>query len=373
MTAVRRVVPLLLLAVAIATGVSPATGAHQVARPAPSAYELTDLGVLGGLDSRAYALSSSGFVAGLGDTSPGSWIRGFHAFRWEPVHRGATSGAILDLGAFDEGERSAASGVNAAGVTVGVSLADDGGSTAFVFDDHLWALPGLGGGVSSADGINDRGQVTGSSRRADGADHAVLWLLPHGHGRHVVLVDLGVPAGRIGSAGSAVNARGQVAGAVADADYYGYAAVWTPDRPHGTTGTWQELGLLPGGDGSTARDLNRSGVVVGQGTSSHGDRGWLYDGRLHVLQPLPGGTSSDAFGINDRGDAVGSSSTADGSERAVLFRDGRTIDLNDFLPEWAKDAGYVLRSAHDINKRGQVVGVASIDGHARGYLLTPRR
>lgn len=374
MSRVRRASTRILLLMLLALlGTSFAPGSVVAAPGAGAApYELTDLGVLGGLDTRAYALSSTGFVVGLGDTSPGSWVSGFHAFRWAPTHPGATEGTILDLGALGRRHRSAATGVDAKGVTVGVSLPPRGGSIGFVFDGELWALPDLGGGMSSADDINNRGQVTGSARLPGGEDHAVLWLLRHGAGDEPTVVDLGLPPGRIGSAGSAVNARGQVAGSVADADYYGHAAVWTPDRPHGTRGTWLELGDLPGGDGTVARDINRFGVVVGQGTTPRGDRGWVHDGSMRILRPLPGGMNSHAFGINDRGEIVGYSDTADGSgDLAVLFQGRRAMDLNIFLPAWAREAGYVLRAAHGINNRGQIVGVASIDGHAHGFLLTP--
>lgn len=356
----------------LVVGAAPASVATRPATtPAASAsYVFTDLGVLGGLDSRGRALGSSGYVAGLADTSPGSWIFGFHAFRWEPASPGSPTGTIADLGAFGTHDLSAATGVNGAGVTVGVSLPPDGGSTAFVYDGTLRALPGLGGGLASAEDVNDRGQVVGEARLANGRDHAVMWLLPRGHGS-VRTVDLGRPVGRVASSALAVNERGQVAGAVADRDGYGVAALWTPDRPHGTLGTWRELGTLRTATGSIAEDVNRWGVVVGDADPRSGDRGWLWDGRMHVLRPLPGGDATYVFAVSDDGDAVGYSNVADFSARAVLFRDGQTIDLNDLMPAWAVEAGYVLREAHDINGRGQVVGVASLGDHARAFLLTP--
>jgi probable HAF family extracellular repeat protein len=164
-----------------------------------------------------------------------------------------------------------------------------------------------------------------------------------------------------------------VAGSVGDADYYSHAALWTPHHSHGTTGTWTELGVLPGGDGSVARGINGQGTVVGQSTSALGDRGFVYDGRLHSLPTLPGGTESFAYAVDPRGVVVG---YADGAgthgDRAVVWRHRQATDLNTYLPARACEAGYRLLGAYDINGRGQIVGVATIDGHAHGFLLTPR-
>jgi uncharacterized membrane protein len=112
--------------------VAPATASvvNQHRHRSCQGFVLTDLGVLGGEDSRAYAVSSNGFVAGLGDSSPGSGSRGFHAFRWTPRHPFASTGTLTDLGTLGTDDRSGAFGVNRSGLTVGVSLSSEGGSWA---------------------------------------------------------------------------------------------------------------------------------------------------------------------------------------------------------------------------------------------------
>jgi hypothetical protein len=56
----------------------------------------------------------------------------------------------------------------------------------------------------------------------------------------------------------------------------------------------------------------------------------------------------------------------------VKWQHRRPIDLNRYLPAWARQAGYLLVGAYDVNGSGQIVGVATIGGHAHGFLLTPR-
>ena len=135
-----------------------------------------------------------------------------------------------------------------------------------------------------------------------------------------------MPDGRVGSSASALSSYGHVAGDVSDPDYYGFAALWTPRRPHATVGTWRELGMLPGGTGSAARDVNRFGVVVGEGDSVEGDRGWLFDTavdtRMRVLPTLPGGWASHAYAVNDHGLVVGYSDlgTAPATARCLARR-----------------------------------------------------
>ena len=248
MSAVRRSfarLPVLIVpAVLLVTLAIPLGAAATASDPRPHdrrcpghRFSLTDLGVLGGEDSRAYAVSSNGFVAGLVDTSPGSGSRGFHAFRWTPRHPFATTGTLADLGTLGTDDRSGAFGVNRSGLTVGVSLSSEGGSVAFLAGRRMRPLPGLGPGVSGAEDVDDRGRVVGYARAADGADHAVMWVR---RPRGFRVVDLGVPAGRVASSATAISASGYVAGDVSDPDYYGFAALWSPRRPHATSGSWRE-------------------------------------------------------------------------------------------------------------------------------------
>ena len=84
----RLLAPITVLAVVIGFSVAPV--AAQSDR-----YAFTDLGVLGGLDSHAWALNAGGQVTGHADTSPDSGTRGFHAFLWTPSTPNGTTGSMI--------------------------------------------------------------------------------------------------------------------------------------------------------------------------------------------------------------------------------------------------------------------------------------
>lgn len=83
---------------------------------------------------------------------------------------------------------------------------------------------------------------------------------------------------------------------------------------------------------------------------------WLFmDGEYRELPRLPGHELTTVRAINEHGVMVGTSqeSHTDIFRRAVIWRNGEVIDLNDLI---AFDVGiYMLRDAHDINDRGQIL------------------
>lgn len=84
-------------------------------------------------------------------------------------------------------------------------------------------------------------------------------------------------------------------------------------------GTVTNLGTLPGGTTSVGLGINNSGQVVGYSNTSGAERGFIYSGGVMTpLGSLTGG-SSNAYGINDGGQAVGSSVASNGRLHAVLY------------------------------------------------------
>jgi probable HAF family extracellular repeat protein len=175
----------------------------------------------------------------------------------------------------------------------------------------------FGGTESTADAINNKGQVVGDATFAgNGPWHAFVST------QGGPLVDLGTLGGGVSSA-SDINDLGQIVG---------YADVAPHDYMHAFlingSGPMQDLGTLGGVD-SLARAVNNLGQVVGQSyISTNGPGGWhafIYNGTgpmadLNSLSSLPPGyILREAFDINELGAIVGDATDANGNIKAFLL------------------------------------------------------
>jgi len=186
---------------------------------------MQDLGTLdespsgSGSVSDGWAINARGQVVGYATSS----IGGNHAFRW------TASGGMQDLGTLG-GRESGAIVINRRGEAAGYSLLADGRTThpfRWTPSGGMQDLGTLGGEglvaipIPVATGINDRGEVVGSSFTAGGERHAYRWTPAGG------MEDLGTLGGTDSSA-AAINARSQVTGTAATTDSRGHAFLWTP-------------------------------------------------------------------------------------------------------------------------------------------------
>ena len=126
----------------------------------------------------------------------------------------------------------------------------------------------------------------------------------------------------------------------------------------------RNLGVLPGGNYSSASDINDLDEVAGTSGSAAGERAvlWTTNGNMRDLGTLPGDTSSEASAINNNGDVVGYSKGPRGM-RAFLWTQATGMQDLGVLP------GGNSSRALGINDMGAVVGsFDKLVGRSRLYL-----
>ncbi|HWY48359.1 MAG TPA: hypothetical protein VNX70_13315 [Bryobacteraceae bacterium] len=306
--------------------------------------------------------------------------------------RASPSYSVNDLGTLGS---SSAIGfkINNSGTVVGWAETIYGYSQAFqsASGGSLQALPSLAASDSYAMGINSAGVIVGTNY-VDGQPHGVIWNGGIGNGPGT---DLGA-----GIYATGVNDPGVVVGGD------GHAFVLA-------SGVYQDLGVLAGGNWSSAYGINNSGTVVGYGNVASGNFGgfvWtpqsgmlqlgtfgglnsyamgvnnsgevigyasLSSGYEHAFSAVGGvmtdlgtlGGSSFAYGINDSGEIVGYSwPTTGDNPHAFLYLNGMLIDLNSLIPS---GSGWQLLEAYGINDAGQIVGEGLLNGQSNAFLLDP--
>ena len=97
---------------------------------------------------------------------------------------------------------------------------------------------------------------------------------------------------------------------------------------------------------------------------------WTRERGIHSLGALPGDVASAAQGINDEGEISGISVDAQGDVRAVLWRHGAIVDLNEL--SFPDSPFSVLLDAFNVNDAGEIIGFGvTTSGDIHGFLLTP--
>ena len=202
----------------------------------------------------------------------------------------------------------------------------------------------LGGAGSAATAVNNSGQVAGEAQTAGGDSHAFLWTAAGG------MVDLGTLGGAAGAA--ALNDGGEVVGQAQTARGDVHAFMWT------AAGGMVDLGTL-GGAASQALGVNDSGQVVGMAQTAAGvfhAFSWTEAGGMIDLGP-----ASNAIAVNNHGQVVG---TEDGQTQYAFSwtAAGGIVDLGTL--------GGLNSYARGVNDSGQVAGDAYPPSGIHSFLWT---
>jgi probable HAF family extracellular repeat protein len=380
-----------LLAVAIPVSLAAQTRAKRHHHHQYHHYQLNDVGTFGGPNSSfvlslSAVLNNSGVGVGGADTStldpPSCWNLDCYlsyGFKWH-------DGFVHKLDALPGFNSSFPFWVNDNGLVAGIS--ENGidpltGTTALEAvlwgeDGDLTDLGTLGGNQSSANAVDNRGQVAGEALNTipdpytinlnnffiTGATqvHAFRWTKSKG------MQDLGTLPGGNDSAAFFINKRGQIAGwsftnttpnPVPDDCSLFSQNLPTMDPFLWDDGKMIDLGTL-GGTCGRSESLNNRGQVVGFSDLA-GDQichPFLWDrtGGMKDLGTL-GGDSGQAFSVNDAGEVVGKANLPGvlGCDQfgtpahAFLWKNGVMTDLG-------TPAGDLCSFALAINTKHQVVG-----------------
>jgi probable HAF family extracellular repeat protein len=206
----------------------------------------------------------------------------------------------------------------------------------------------LGGSLSSALAINERGQIVGASDTGatipPGQPQLRAFLWERG-----TMQELGtlVVDGHW-SVGAGINARGQVVG-WDDSPTFGPVQLgWILD--HGT-----KTRLLDVAETQPAA-INDRGQVVGSAGPATAGRAFLWDDGVVTDLGTLGGPTSRANAINDRGLVVGASDDFTGVTRAFFWEDGTMTALGTL--------GGAFSSADAVNAGGTIAGVSATAGGA---------
>jgi probable HAF family extracellular repeat protein len=344
---------------------------------------LTDLGSLpGGYNSFASSINAPGEIVGAsqnGKIDPLTANPEAIAVLWK--------NGIINLGTLG-GNQSVADAINDRGQVVGAALnaipdpLSNGFSLMFLFEPaatqahaFLWTEAGgmqdlgtLGGPDSSADFVNERGQIAGESyTNATINPTTEQPTLDPFFWENGKMMDIGTLGGTFGHP-NWMNNRGQVVGySNLAGDQAKHAFLW------GKKEGLKDLGTLEGYSVSAyANWINDAGEIVGESKSPTASRAFLWkNGAMTDLGTVAGDTCSAAKSINSQGQIVGfGSADCYNEDHGFLWENGGPIiDLNTLVLPGSE---VTLINAIFINDRGEIAGWGVLpNGDGRAVVLIP--
>ena len=241
---------------------------------------MSALPTAGGNNGQANAINNRGQIAGFAETAVAD------------SSCPASSPSKIDLPVIWEHDKAQAlptvgsdpdaqaQGINERGQAVGYSGNCTTALHAVVWEDgNAFPLPSLGPVKRSniAWAINDRGQIVGQSRSADGTTRlAVLW-----QNGAITKLGTGTLPGDFGAIATGINNRGQVVGSTNDSGFnWAHGFIWAD-------GVMTDLNTLFPADSNLfvtmANTINERGQITGMGTVLSGPR----VGEIHAFLATP--------------------------------------------------------------------------------------
>ena len=275
---------------------------------------MTDLGTLGGSTSIAYGVSNDGAIV-VGTSTNGSNVS--RAFRW------TNAGGMTDIGTLG-GNTAEAYRISGDGSTiVGISETSIGRINAFRWTNSgMINLGTLGGNYSQANGVSfDGSTIVGITQNVLNQSRAFLWT-------NSGLVDLGTLGGTYSTATAVSADGGTVVGSSFNASGILKAFRWT------SSGGMVDIGTL-GGTTARANAISADGsIIVGRSSLASGEARafrWTSADGLTNLGTL-GGNSSEANAISADGEVIaGHSLDSSGAVKAFIHYNRVMLDVHDWL------------------------------------------
>jgi MYXO-CTERM domain-containing protein len=211
----------------------------------------------------------------------------------------------------------------------------------------IYDIGTLGGGYSTGYGINNAGQITGSSVTAGLESHPFVYTFGGS------MQDLGNFSVGGYTEGYAINSSAQVVGASYDSTF----TIQSGFR--NTSGSYLNLGTL-GGSYTAGNAINDNGQVAGTAYKT-GDNlfsAFRYSGNTmtEIVNTL-GGNKSEGRGINSAGDLTGRATLGNGNSVAFIYTTGGgMVNLGTL--------GGSDSSGGAINDSGAVTGTSGTTGNA---------
>jgi probable HAF family extracellular repeat protein len=349
-------------------------------------YTVTDLGTFGGGSSTAYGINNAGRVGGAANL-PGElqrpFLLGIGGTKYDLGTLGGPNGqagapnGINDMAVLAE-------------TSTPDPLKEDfcGFGTHLICLGAFWngvmtPLATLGGNSAMALALNNRGQIIGVAENSTKDKscvspqvldfEAVIW----GPGEGEIQGIPPLPGDTVGFA-LGINDLGQVVGSSGTCANTGVTAVGLFYGAHAVlweNGLATDLGNLGGTQGK-AGAINSRGEVAGfsglPGDTTVHSFLWTKDAGMQDLGGLGADVLGDPAGINNNRQIVGGSCDAVGNCRAFFWQNNMLMDLNSLIPS---DSPLYLIYALGINDAGEIVGVAlqNDTGNVRAFLATPSK